>query len=160
MYVPLELLLGSIISDHDFSQAINSFVGECQSQHTVRDDVIKHYFHTRSFKTHPFFVKHPDALAIHLYIDAFKTTNPLGSHTGIHKVEGLYMLVQNMPSELQSKLSSIFLVALWHSKHVKSYGYDALLEPVVRSLQHLESDTDATVLRHHSANCKNFRFHC
>jgi hypothetical protein len=49
---------------------------------------------------------------MNLYVDSFETTNVLGSHTGIQKMEGLYMSIQNLPSELHSKLDNVFLVAL------------------------------------------------
>jgi hypothetical protein len=71
--------------------------------------------------------------------------NVLGSHTGVHKLEGLYMMVQNFLPEYQSQLSSIFLVALWYVEDVKNYGYNKLFESVVDSLQSLESDTGVTV---------------
>jgi hypothetical protein len=78
-------------------------------------------------------------------VDAFETTNSLSIHSGAYKVEGLYNVHAGSKLALQSKLSSIFLVALWHSRHVKAYGYDVLLQPVVRSLMQLESDAGAVV---------------
>jgi hypothetical protein len=56
--------------------------------------------------------RHPDAFLIHLFIDAFETSNELGRHSGVHKLEGLYMQVQNMPGRVQSQLDNIFLVCL------------------------------------------------
>jgi hypothetical protein len=56
------------------------------------------------------------------------------------------MIVENFPTEAQSKLSSIFLVALWHVQDVKTYkGYDKILEPVVHDLKILESDSGMSV---------------
>jgi hypothetical protein len=80
-------------------------------------------------------------------VDAFEVTNPLGSHTSIHKLEAMYMIVQNFPTEAQSKLSSVFLVALWHAQDVKTYkGYDKILEPVVRDLKMLESESGMSIM--------------
>jgi hypothetical protein len=136
-YVPIERTLGAILLQEKYASLIAKFAASCKDQD---DGIIGHYFHTESFKKHPYFKKYPDALALNLYVDAFETTNVLGSHTGVHKLEGLYMMVQNFPAEYQSQLSSIFLVALWYAADVKSYGYDKIFEPIVNSLQKLESD--------------------
>lgn len=137
-YIPIELLLGHIRAD--LSHAMHKFSLECRS-----DDVICHLFDTCSFKKHPFFIQFPDAFALHLYVDGFETTKALGSHTGVHKLEGLYLVVQNFPGELQSRLSSIFLVALWYAQDVKTYGYENILEPVINSLKQLELELGAAV---------------
>jgi len=36
-------------------------------------------------------------------------------------------------------LSSVFLPGLWHADNVKKYGYDRILQPIVTSLQHLDT---------------------
>jgi len=46
------------------------------------------------------------------------------------------MIVQNFPSNIQSKLSSVFLLGLWHADDVKKYGYDRIFRPIVTYLQH------------------------
>lgn len=141
-YVPLERLLGALMLNDRYCQIITN-AGDGTS--FENNDVVRHYFHTNSFKQHPFFQKYPDGLALNLYVDAFETTNVLGSHTGVHKLEGLYMVVQNFHPAYQSQLSSIFLVALWYAHDAKTYGYSKILEPVVSSLLKLESDEGAVV---------------
>lgn len=49
------------------------------------------------------------------------------------------MMLRNIPVNLQSKLGSVFLLAMWLSADVKTYGYDQLLRPIVDSLKELES---------------------
>ena len=41
------------------------------------------------FKTHPLFQMYPDALQLILYYDELEVCNPLGSHSGIHKLGNL-----------------------------------------------------------------------
>jgi hypothetical protein len=84
-----------------------------------------------------------------MYVDGFETTNPLGSQTQIHKMEGLYMTIHNLPVQYCSKESSTFMIALWHAHDVKTKvnAYDKIFEPIVNSLKLLESDdgVDVTV---------------
>ena len=116
---------------------MNDFTKYC---YEADKDILSHFFHAESYKAHLFFKQHPHAFALHLCVDAFELANPLGSHITTHKVEAMYLVVQNFPSKSQSKLSSIFVVALWHALDVKSYnGYDKILAPVVNSLRNLES---------------------
>ena len=107
---------------------------------------------------HPFFQKYPDGLALNLYVDAFETNIVFGSHTGVHKLEGLYMVVQNFHPLYQSQLSSIFLIALWYVQDAKTYGYSKILQPVVTSLLKLESDEGAQCLHRKKRNCSEGSF--
>jgi len=79
------------------------------------------------------------------FIDAYETVNPLGSHTAVHKLEGLYCIIRNLPQELLSKTCNIFLVGLWCANDVKRYGYNQLIMPLFSQLKQLESDAGFTV---------------
>jgi len=50
-----------------------------------------------------------------LYFDKFETNNPLGSHRGVQKLGAVYISMPSFPTELASKLESIFLVLLFNS---------------------------------------------
>lgn len=141
-YIPLDLLLGTIISDPGCMKAMKP-----QASRNVASNgqIIDSFTDSKVYRNHPFFAKHPDGLALNMYVDAFETTNVLGSHTGIHKMEGLYVSIQNFSNEYNSRLDSIFLVALWYAQDVKTYGYEKILGNVVVSLQQLESDNGAVV---------------
>ena len=141
-YIPLEKTLGAILLNEEYTYIFQDFAVRAK----LDSDNICHFFRTITYRNHPFSQQYPAGLALHLYIDAFETTNVLGSHTGVHKMEGLYLTIQNFPPEMQSKLSSIYLVALWHAQDVKTYGYDRILDPVLKSLLQLESDNGALVL--------------
>jgi hypothetical protein len=141
-YIPTEQLLGCVCAHQDMVHIMQNFSSSCQLR---SGEVISHFFYTETYRKHSFLAKYPEAFALHFYVDGFEITNPLGSHTGIHKLESLYMVVQNFPGELQSKLSSIFLVTLWYAQDVKTYGYDKIFEPAVTSLRQLKSEFGATV---------------
>jgi hypothetical protein len=139
-YVPLGQLLATIM-DH-----MNGF--KTSSNQPIEEEVgvISEFRHTSTYSEHPVFSKYPDALQIHLFVDAFETANELGSHTAVHKLEGLYLMIRNFPKAVQSKLESIFLVSLWYAADAKKYGYNKLLEPVVSELKQLESDDGLRVV--------------
>ncbi len=82
-----------------------------------------------------------------MYVDGFETTNPLGSQTQIHKMEGLYMMIRNLPAQYSSKESSTFMIALLHAHDVKNKAnaYDRIFESIVNSLKLLESDDSVDV---------------
>ena len=133
-YVPLGRLLSEFLVNKKCVALMQENRNRCLSNN--KDiDLIAHFFETQTYQQHPYFRLHQNAFALHLYIDAFEVTNPLGSHTAIHKLEGLYLVAQSFSTEHQSKLSSIFLLALWYAQDVKSYGYNKILVPIINSLK-------------------------
>lgn len=49
-------------------------------------------------------------LPIFLFFDDYEVGNALGSHSGIHKLEAVYILIPCIPPHRQSSLNTIF----WH----------------------------------------------
>lgn len=141
-YVPIEKLLAIMLND---SKACTLMAEQREYSQTLGNDCVNDFMSTDYYRNHPFYSKYPDAFIIHLYIDAFETTNELGSHTQVHKLEGLYMVVRNFPARYLSKLNTIFLLGLWYAHDVKTYGYDKLMRPIVDALKMLETDVGVRV---------------
>ena len=78
------------------------------------------------------------AISINLYIDDFEICNPIGTSRRIHKICALYWTLGNLSPGCQSSLSSIHLALLVRSLDLKEYGYEAVLEPLIRDLVSLE----------------------
>ncbi|GFS37816.1 uncharacterized protein LOC106175700, partial [Trichonephila inaurata madagascariensis] len=78
-----------------------------------------------------------DTITIELYIDDVELVNPLGSHTGIHKLGFVYFTIKDLPVSLQSSLGSIFLTNVHYSLDVEKYGYKAIFEPLIQDLKQL-----------------------
>ncbi|XP_066535471.1 uncharacterized protein [Hoplias malabaricus] len=78
------------------------------------------------------------AIPLLLYCDECETVNPLGSKTSVHKLGFLYFTVKCLPPEFLSTLSAYFLLAVYKSDDVKTYGMDVVLEPVVDEIRSLE----------------------
>ncbi|GFR14517.1 c2H2-type domain-containing protein [Trichonephila clavata] len=78
-----------------------------------------------------------DTITIELYIDGVELVNPLGSHTGIHKLGFVYFTIKDLPVFLQSSLGSIFLTNVHYSPDVEKYGYKEIFEPLIQDLKQL-----------------------
>ena len=139
--IPLPQLLAKIIEQSNSNRLIRDFTSCDKSSQTIRD-----YMFTKTYQMNDFFQRHPHGLVLHFFVDAYETTNPLGSHTYVHKLEGLYCIIVNVPPEYNSKLSSIFLLALWYAADVEKYGYDKILRPIVDQLKELESEDGVRVV--------------
>ena len=138
--VPLDKLLATVIVHSNSIGLIRNSFASSKPSSTIKD-----YMSAQVYRTCDFFVRHPKGLVLHMFVDAFETCNPLGSHTFVHKLEGLYCIIANVPPEFNSKLSSIFLVGLWYAADVKKYGYDAILKPIYEQLKELESESGMQV---------------
>lgn len=68
----------------------------------------------------------------------YKTSNPLGSKKGIHKLWCLYFTLRNLPPRLNSSLMNIYLIYLFHSQDAKKYGIDQILTPFIEDVKILE----------------------
>ena len=61
--------------------------------HGRSDDLISDYCDGDAYKSHPLFSTDPHALQILLYYDDLEITNPLGSHTKVHKIGEIAVLL-------------------------------------------------------------------
>lgn len=108
------------------------------------DDVISSYCDAHAFKTHEFIQRHLNEpikpLRLKIFHDGLETTNGLGSRKSVHKVEGFYMKIDNIPQRFQSMLGCTFLVALVNEQDLRRYGFREVLTPLLEDLQSLESE--------------------
>lgn len=74
-------------------------------------------------------------IRILLYADDFEITNPLGSKTKKHKMNGVYFKIQNLQGDGQ--LKNVFLHAIARTIDVGRYGFNTILEPFVNEMLNL-----------------------
>lgn len=84
---------------------------------------------------------HPHTLRIVLNADEFECVNPLGSRVIVHKLMGVYYLIQNLPVEENSRLRAIHVACYGYSADFKpEEGVDTILKEFFEDLAKLESD--------------------
>lgn len=89
------------------------------------------------FGTNPLFSKE-FSIPLVLYCDDCEMVNPLGSKTAVHKLGFIYFTIKCLPPEYLSSLKSIFLLAVYKTDDVKTYGMNAVLEPLVNEIRDME----------------------
>ncbi|CAH1106834.1 unnamed protein product [Psylliodes chrysocephalus] len=76
-------------------------------------------------------------LPLFLYYDDYEIGNPLGSHSGIHKIGAIYYSVACLPPSVQSRLDNIFIGMLFHSSDLKEFGEKIMFSKLVDELNTL-----------------------
>lgn len=132
VYIPILETIKFICHNTEICKLLSQMVPDNNKYEDFRDGSY--------FKTHPLFSKHKNALQIQIYYDDFETANPLGSKRGVHKVGALYFVLRNLPPRFNSAVMNIHLVALFHSEDVKKYGFDPILQPLIKDIKTLETD--------------------
>ncbi|XP_052130241.1 uncharacterized protein LOC127751167 [Frankliniella occidentalis] len=111
------------------------------SEKESTDGISRGYKDGTDFKNNTFLQKYPFAFRIELNYDDLETANGMGSKDVIHKIGPFYIRIQNLPAEENSKLSSIFLLAMAYSEDLKDKGvFKKILTPLLEDLKKLQSD--------------------
>ena len=91
------------------------------------------------FKDNPLLSGEYQTISLGLYIDDFEVCNPLGTSRKKHKLSAIYWVIANLPVKYRASLSSIYLALLCKSVDVKTFGYDRIVEPLLKDLKLLEN---------------------
>ncbi|XP_018376743.1 PREDICTED: uncharacterized protein LOC108769975 [Trachymyrmex cornetzi] len=73
-----------------------------------------------------------------LYQDDFETNNPLGTHRGIGKIGGVYIVIPCLPPSIQSKTENIFLLTLYKYSDQMDVSLHDIFAKAMEELQFLE----------------------
>lgn len=133
VHVPLLPVLTELLNRDDvLDKALDEDVGSnCGFYKSFRDG--------KYFQENIFFSAGVFRIALGLYIDDFEVCNPLGTSKKKHKICAVYWVLANLPLLYRSSLTSINLALLCHTSDVKTYGYSAVLEPLLRDIEQLET---------------------
>lgn len=97
------------------------------------------------FSNHEVFSNDAQALKIIFYYDDCDLCNSAGSRVTKHKIAFFYFTLGNFRQEVRSKLDAIFLLAVVKTAHLKKYGFDEILKPLLNDLKILEDGYYFTV---------------
>ena len=130
-YVPLVKMLKFILDQQDICSYIKSYAS---TRRIYCDDE----------KLYDLRYNHSEDEAVDIplifYMDEFEPANPIGSRKKIHKLTAIYYTIGTIPPQQRSELRSIFLWGLFYHSHVKKYGYEKILEPLVEDIKSLQED--------------------
>lgn len=112
-----------------------------QREHHCVEGIYERFCCGKLYRSSAFYLENPNAIQIQLAIDDFEPCNPLGSKSGLHKICGLYLAINNMPPGFNSKLQNISLVSLCNSDDLNGDHTDInnIWEMVVSEISFLET---------------------
>lgn len=79
-------------------------------------------------------------LPLYIYYDEFESGNPLGSHSGIHKIGGIYCSVPTIPDKFSSRLENIFMFQLFHGNDLKKFGNSKIFSNLIEECNNLKTE--------------------
>ena len=131
-YVPIIQTLQALLRKDDvFAEVYNG--------HFSSDETLQDFCDGTNFKDNVLFSTNNMALQIQFYFDEFCIGNPLGTKVKQMKLAGFYYVLGNISPQYRSKLHVIQLVSLCMASHMKTYGMNAILAPMLRDVQKLET---------------------
>ena len=65
----------------------------------------------------------------------------LGPKASTHKLGLFYYSIQNLPRHLNSSVNNVMMLAICYSTDAKKYGFKPILEPFLKEMKLLESDS-------------------
>ena len=133
-YISIKNSLKLLLEDESFlNQKKNDFyIHEAGYIKDVRDG--------SNFRNNTFFKENPDAVPIILFQDELEVVNPLGAGKSKHKIQCTYWTTYEIVPALRTKVKSIQLCSLVHSKHWKKYGNLPTMRNLLQDLKELEID--------------------
>lgn len=118
----------------------------------VNVDKVSSFFDGMFWKDHP--LRDQKVVLIRLYGDDFEPANALGSHKSIYKVGCIYWQFENLPVTMRSNTENIFLALCYHTQDIKTFGWAAVLAPLLQELLSVETDGVDLVVNGQMSNYK------
>lgn len=115
----------------------NTFEGEKKTENDFKYQTFRDGSH---YQNNKFFSVEENRVSLILYVDDFEVCNPLGTSRKKHKVTAVYWVLGNIPVQLRSTLTSIYLAILCKAEDTKQFGFQRVLEPLLTDIQSLEKD--------------------
>ncbi len=131
-YVSILRTLQSLLKHEDV-------LAEVLTQRQSCDGIVRDYPDGKYYKTNPFFQTNQPSVHLVLYCDEFTLTNQFRDRGKKYKLFALYFQLANLHPKFRSALDNIHLGLLCKALYLKRYGYQAVLRPLLKDLQSLET---------------------
>ncbi|XP_060855137.1 uncharacterized protein LOC132932792 [Metopolophium dirhodum] len=133
-FIPLRNVLKNFVSLQNVLSETLDHMKTLKSDNKIIQNFIQGtYWQSRA-------VSHGESVVFPLFIffDDFESGNALGSHSGIHKLGGVYVSVPCLPSYRSTVLSNIFLALIFHSSDRVEFGNRIIFQPLIDELNFLQ----------------------
>ena len=130
-YIPIEKVLQAIMHS-------NSVLNCIENPHHSQDDIMRDFCDGNYIRSSPYFIQNPEALQIILFYDDAEFCNPIGHRTKKHSMGLFYWTLGNFTPSCRSSYSSIFLLAVAKTQHLKKFGIGNLLVNFISTMQQLD----------------------
>ncbi|XP_022164877.1 uncharacterized protein LOC111029935, partial [Myzus persicae] len=134
-FIPTRHVLKKIVELKDILSDTFDYMNEIKSCDTILMNFIQGSLWQNKTKEHD---KNQMVLPIFLFFDDYEVGNPLGSHSGIHKLGAVYLTVPCIPIHRQASLNNIFLTLLFHSSDRQQFGNNIIFRPLIDELNYLK----------------------
>lgn len=136
-YVPILSSLKIFFADKENRDLYLTY----QREHHCVEGIYERFCCGQLYQSSEFYQTNFNAIQIQLAIDDFEPCNPLGSKSSLHKICGLYFVINNMPLGFTSKLQNINLISLSNSDDLDTNHTDInnIWEMVVDEIRFLEN---------------------
>lgn len=134
-FIPTRHVLKKFFELKDILSDTFDYMNEIKSCDTILMNFIQGSLWQNKTKEHD---KNQMVLPIFLFIDDYEVGNPLGSHSGIHKLGAVYLTVPCIPIHRQASLNNIFLTLLFHSSDRQQFGNNIIFRLIIDELNYLK----------------------
>lgn len=111
------------------------YVEELEKEH----EIVSHIMQSKWWKEKKSTFGGKIVFPIYIYQDEYETNNPLGSHRGLGKVAGVYLIISCLPPSLQSKTENIFVFELYKTDDLHNVSIHDMFVPIIQELKYLET---------------------
>ncbi|XP_062540739.1 uncharacterized protein LOC134208809 [Armigeres subalbatus] len=108
-------------------------------QMVANEDCFASFRDGNQYKQNDFLKNHPNSIRLSLHVDDVEYVNPLGSRKTKQKLTLISFKIENMHPAKNASPSRVYLALTVRSSHVKTYGYQTVLQPLLTDLKMLES---------------------
>uniref|UniRef100_A0A0C9RKV5 Cya protein n=1 Tax=Fopius arisanus TaxID=64838 RepID=A0A0C9RKV5_9HYME len=79
-------------------------------------------------------------IPLNLVSDAYEANNPLGSHRGLKKMNGVYYSISCLPPEFANRLENFFLAQIHREKDYTEFGNKIIFSRLIKEMVELAND--------------------
>ncbi|CAI6367798.1 unnamed protein product [Macrosiphum euphorbiae] len=135
-FIPIRDVLKNFFQIKNLLSNTLDYMNECK----LNEKILLNFLQGSVWKDKDKYHEYQTVVPIFLFFDDYEIGNPLGSHSGIHKLRAVYLSIPCLPPHQKSSLNTIFLALLFHSSDRQKFGNNVILfKPLIDELNYLRN---------------------